>query len=46
MAPTNNFLLFIIVLALSMATIPLCKKLIPWFVAQKDLINRRVKTEL
>ncbi len=36
---SSNLVLLIAVLALSIASIPLCKKIIPWFVAQKDLIK-------
>ncbi len=35
----NNYTLAIITLALSLASIPICIRFIPWFVAQKDLIK-------
>ncbi len=35
----SNWSIATITLLLSVACIPLCKKLIPWFVAQKDLIK-------
>ena len=36
---SSNWSIAIITLLLSVACIPVCKKLIPWFVAQKDLIK-------
>lgn len=36
---SSNWSIAIITLLLSAACIPVCKKLIPWFVAQKDLIK-------
>lgn len=35
----NNWSIAIMTLLLSVACIPVCKKFIPWFVAQKDLIK-------
>ena len=36
---SNNWSIAIMTLLLSVACIPVCKKFIPWFVAQKDLIK-------
>ena len=41
----NNWSIAIITLLLSALCIPVCKKLIPWFVAQKDLIKLPQKRE-
>ena len=42
---SNNWSIAIITLLLSALCIPVCKKLIPWFVAQKDLIKLPQKRE-
>ena len=42
---SNNWSIAIIPLLLSALCIPVCKKLIPWFVAQKDLIKLPQKRE-
>ena len=41
---SDNWTIAIITLLLSALCIPVCKKLIPWFIAQKDLIKLPQKT--
>lgn len=42
---SSNWSIAIITLLLSVACIPVCKRLIPWFVAQKDLIALHNNTD-
>ena len=42
---SDKWSIAIITLLLSVLCIPVCKKLIPWFIAQKDLIKLPQKTE-
>ena len=44
--PGSNYVIAILTILICMACIPLCKKFMPWFVAQKDLIVPKQSTPI